>query len=69
MDKVLTIPEAAREAEVSEKTIREAIRSGDLPAERKGQMWLIDPDDLAEWLKEIAEAEEPDGEEEDEDEE
>ncbi len=69
MPKMLTVPEAAREAEVSEKVVREAIHNGELEAEKVANLWLIDPDDLAEWLKEIAEVEEPDGEEEDEDEE
>lgn len=47
---MLTVPEAAEVARVSQDRIRAAIRQGDLPARKLGR-WLIDEDELAKWLR------------------
>ena len=42
----LTVPEAAMILKVTEETVRRRVRSGDLPAEKKGIQWFIREADL-----------------------
>jgi excisionase family DNA binding protein len=44
------LPEAAKAIGVSERTIANAIRSGDLPAYKRGRV-LVLADDLLGWIK------------------
>lgn len=50
-----TIRQAATALQVSDRTIRRAIGSGDLPAQREpwggGERWTVDPGDLAAWAQ------------------
>jgi len=50
----LTAVEAARHARVSEWTIRDAVKSGDLPAAavgRKGRQYRIAADEVDAWMR------------------
>jgi len=47
---MLSVPEAARQAEVSEGVIRAAIHAGELEAEKIGPAFAIAVDDLEEWM-------------------
>ena len=49
---LLTIPKVANTCEVSEKTIRRWIKSGDLPAHKLGAQWRVAPRDLNHFLQE-----------------
>ena len=51
LEPVLTVDEAARFLRVNSKTLREAIRAGDVPARRVGRRVLILRDVLLEWFK------------------
>jgi excisionase family DNA binding protein len=53
MSRLVTVAEAAREAEVSERVVRAAINDGELSAEKVGAQWMIDPDDLNAWIAEM----------------
>ena len=56
---MLTVPQAARKAGMSEGAVRAAIHEGELPAERVGNAFGIMEDDLEAWL-ESAEADDED---------
>jgi excisionase family DNA binding protein len=48
---MLTVQEAADQANVQAGSIRRAIADGSLPARKLGRRWLIDPEQLTKWLR------------------
>jgi hypothetical protein len=53
--KTLTIPQAAKQSNLAEETIRSAVKKGNIKAEAKirgtkQSYWEIDPESFAEWL-------------------
>jgi excisionase family DNA binding protein len=50
LQRLLTIPEVAELLQVSTKTVRRMISSGDLPAHRLGRQWRIAPAELKGFL-------------------
>ncbi len=50
MSKLMSVPQAAREARCSEKAVRTAIYADLLPAQKVGASWVVDPGDLADWI-------------------
>ena len=62
-DELMSVPEVARLAEVSEREVREAIRQDVLEAQKVGASWAIRREDAEEWSEELdAEAEPEPGE-------
>ncbi len=59
-DELLSVPEVARLAEVSEREVREAIRQEVLPAEKVGASWAIRKDDAEDWVDELDDEEDED---------
>ncbi len=51
LQRLLTIPEVAELLQVSTKTVRRMIASGDLPAHRLGRQWRIGPAELERFLR------------------
>lgn len=45
-DDEFTVPEAAVFLKVAEETVRRRVRSGDLPASKKGTQWFIRKEEL-----------------------
>ncbi len=50
-DRLMTIPDAATHCQVSVKTVRRWISSGDLPAAKLGLQWRIRPQDLQRFVR------------------
>lgn len=50
VSQVYTIPEVATMADVSERIIYEAIRSGEMRAYKPGKKYLVDADSMASWF-------------------
>jgi excisionase family DNA binding protein len=48
----ISVPEAARRAEVANNTIRLAARNGKITAIKIARDWLIDPEDIKRWKEE-----------------
>ena len=48
----ISVPEAARRAEVANNTIRLAARNGKIRAIKIARDWLIDPEDIKRWKEE-----------------
>lgn len=52
MMEFISLRQASRELRISERTLRRAVRSGELPAYRPGERTkLIDRADLEQWIK------------------
>lgn len=49
---VLTVKQLAEFLQVSERTIKRAIKEGDLKAFKVGRDWRIEKERVIEWLKE-----------------
>ena len=60
MSELLSVPEAAGRAGVSEKTLRNAIHEGELEAQKVGASWVIEADDLEAWVADLDENEDDD---------
>jgi len=52
INKILTIPEAAKILKMDPITLRRLAKNGDLPAIKLGKQWRIRQEKLNEWLKE-----------------
>jgi excisionase family DNA binding protein len=50
LDRLLTAAELAQRLGIPAKRIRQAIRSGDLPAVRIGEWWRVRASDAEKWL-------------------
>ncbi len=52
MTELVTVRQAARTLGIAERVLRQAVRSGDLPAFRLGQRTVrVKPADLDDWIK------------------
>lgn len=51
IDKILTIPEAAKMLRMNPITLRGFAKNGDLPAAKLGKQWRIRQEKLKEWFK------------------
>ena len=49
-DESLTIPEAARKFKISERTLRQAARRGNLRARKFGRDWMVTAEDVGQWI-------------------
>ena len=50
-ERLFTIPEVGAVLQVSEKTVRRWIASGELPAAKLGSQWRIRPRDLEDFVR------------------
>lgn len=55
MAEMISIREAAQTAPISYQQISNLARSGRIKARKSGNMWLVDPDSLKEYLQEMEE--------------
>ena len=56
-EELLSVPEVARLAGVSEWIVRRAIHAGELEAQRVGRAWAIRRGDAEDWIEALAEQE------------
>ncbi len=49
VDQMISVTDAAKVKGCHDRTIRFAIRRGEIRAEKVGKTWSIDPDSLARW--------------------
>jgi excisionase family DNA binding protein len=54
--KILTVPQAAEQLQVSERTVYEWLRNGKIPGRKIGKVWRLSEDAIVEFLRgEVAE--------------
>jgi excisionase family DNA binding protein len=53
-DSFLTIPQVAEKLQVSEKTVRRMLISGELPGYKIGGQYRVGPTELAAWIEDQA---------------
>jgi excisionase family DNA binding protein len=49
--KILTVPQAAAQLQVSERTVYEWLRDGKLPGRKIGKVWRMSADAIADFLR------------------
>ncbi len=49
--KILTVPQAAEQLQVSERTVYEWLRDGKLPGRKIGKMWRLSEDAIVDFLR------------------
>jgi excisionase family DNA binding protein len=57
LDKILTVPQAAAQFQVSERTIYEWLRDGKIPGKKIGKVWRMSAEVLNDFLRGTALAE------------
>jgi len=51
LDKILTVPQAAAQLQVSERTIYEWLRDGKIPGRKIGKVWRMSAEVLNDFLR------------------
>lgn len=51
LNKILTVPQAAAQLQVSERTIYEWLRDGKLPGRKIGKVWRMSADAIVDFLR------------------
>jgi excisionase family DNA binding protein len=50
-NKILTVPQAAEQLQVSERTVYEWLRDGKLPGRKIGKVWRLSADAIVDFLR------------------